>query len=138
MVPWRWKWQPTPVFLPGESHRQRSLRQRSHGQRSPWGCKESDTAEVTKHSTAHTKFGGILCVVLNSLKTNFHFYAEFRKSSLLVIKNCGEHGYSLLTRDLTQDSCFSASQNPQHSYMCTYEGNTIFLNYSKMIGALFS
>ena len=24
-VPWRRKWQPTPVFLPGESHGQRSL-----------------------------------------------------------------------------------------------------------------
>ena len=24
-IPWRRKWQPTPVFLPGESHRQRSL-----------------------------------------------------------------------------------------------------------------
>ena len=23
-IPWRRKWQPTPVFLPGESHRQRS------------------------------------------------------------------------------------------------------------------
>jgi len=23
--PWRWEWQPTPVFLPGESHDQRSL-----------------------------------------------------------------------------------------------------------------
>ena len=23
--PWRRKWQPTPVFLPGESHRMRSL-----------------------------------------------------------------------------------------------------------------
>ena len=22
---WRWKWQPTPVLLPGESHGQRSL-----------------------------------------------------------------------------------------------------------------
>ena len=37
---WRRAWQPTPVFLPGESH----------GQRSPagciaWGCKESDTTE---------------------------------------------------------------------------------------------
>ena len=33
-------WQPTPVFLPGESHGQRSLW--DYG---PWGCKESDTAE---------------------------------------------------------------------------------------------
>ena len=24
-IPWRRKWQSTPVFLPGESHRQRSL-----------------------------------------------------------------------------------------------------------------
>ena len=24
-IPWRRKWQPTPIFLPGESHRQRSL-----------------------------------------------------------------------------------------------------------------
>ena len=33
---------PTPVFLPGESHRQRSLVGYS-----PWGCKESDTTEHT-------------------------------------------------------------------------------------------
>ena len=24
-IPWRWVWQPTPVFLPGESHGQRNL-----------------------------------------------------------------------------------------------------------------
>ena len=24
-IPWRRKWQPTPVFLPGKSHEQRSL-----------------------------------------------------------------------------------------------------------------
>ena len=40
--PWRRKWQPTPVFLPGESHGQRSL-----ADYSPWGHKESDTTEVT-------------------------------------------------------------------------------------------
>ena len=34
------KWQPTPVFLPGESHGQRSLVGCS-----PWGLKESDTTE---------------------------------------------------------------------------------------------
>ena len=34
------KWQPTPVFLPGESHGQRSLVVYS-----PWGCKESDMTE---------------------------------------------------------------------------------------------
>ena len=34
------KWQPTPVFLPGESHGQRSLVGYS-----PWGRKELDTTE---------------------------------------------------------------------------------------------
>ena len=33
-IPWRRKWQPTPVSLPGKSHRQRSLVDYS-----PWGCK---------------------------------------------------------------------------------------------------
>ena len=39
-IPWRRKWQLTPVFLPGESHGWRSLVGYS-----PWGCKESDTTE---------------------------------------------------------------------------------------------
>ena len=38
--PRRRKWQPTPVFLPGESHGQRS--QVGY---SPWGCKELDMTE---------------------------------------------------------------------------------------------
>ena len=41
MVGWRRTWQPTPEFLPGESHGQRSL-----GSHSPRGCKELDK---TKH-----------------------------------------------------------------------------------------
>ena len=30
-IPWRRKWQPTPVFLPGKSHRQKSLAGTVHG-----------------------------------------------------------------------------------------------------------
>ena len=40
-IPWRRAWQPTPVFLPGESYGQRSLVGCS-----PWGRKESDTTEA--------------------------------------------------------------------------------------------
>ena len=50
---WRRAWQPTPVFLPGESFGQRSLVSYS-----PWGCKESDTPEATYH--AHTPEGSTL------------------------------------------------------------------------------
>ena len=39
-IPGRREWQPTPVFLPGEFHGQRSLVDFG-----PWGHKESDTTE---------------------------------------------------------------------------------------------
>ena len=39
-IPWRRKWQPTPAFLPGESHGQRSLA--GYG---PLGPKELDMTE---------------------------------------------------------------------------------------------
>ena len=45
-IPWRRESQPTPVFLPGESHGQRSLVGYS-----PWGHKELDT---TEHKHAQT------------------------------------------------------------------------------------
>ena len=41
-IPWRRAWRPTPVFLPGESHGQRSL-----ARYGPWGSKELDMTEVT-------------------------------------------------------------------------------------------
>ena len=44
-IPWRSTWQPTPVFLPGESPGQRSL-----AGYSPWGCRESDMTEATEHA----------------------------------------------------------------------------------------
>ena len=43
-MPWRRKWQPTPVFLPGKCHGQRSL-----ADYSPRGRKELDTTERLSH-----------------------------------------------------------------------------------------
>ena len=45
-IPWKRKWQPTPIFLPGKSHGQRSLVGHS-----PWGHKESDTTEQLNNET---------------------------------------------------------------------------------------
>ena len=42
---WRRAWQPTPVFLPAESHGPRSL-----AGYSPQGCKESDMTEEAEHA----------------------------------------------------------------------------------------
>ena len=46
--PWRRGWQPTPVFLPGESHGQRSL-----AGCSPQRGKASDMTESTQHARMH-------------------------------------------------------------------------------------
>ena len=50
---WRRKWQPTPVFLPGESRGQRS-QVGCH----LWGRTESDTAEATWHACMHWNHRG--------------------------------------------------------------------------------
>ena len=69
-IPWRRAWQPTPVFLPGKSHRQRSL-----AGYSPWGCKESDMTEATEHTRmhmhAHTHTGVVGAEEDHSEKVNF-------------------------------------------------------------------
>ena len=43
-IPWRRKWQPTPVFLSGKSQGERSLV--GYG---PWGCKESEMTKQLIH-----------------------------------------------------------------------------------------
>ena len=50
-IPWRRAWQPI-VFLPGESHGQRSLVGYS-----PWGCRELDITEATWHAHGHSPVG---------------------------------------------------------------------------------
>ena len=45
---WKRAWQPTPVFLSGESHGQRCM-----ACYSPQGCKELDKTEVIQHTNKH-------------------------------------------------------------------------------------
>ena len=61
-IPWRRKWQPTPVFLPGESHGQRSLEGYSS-----WGHKELD---VTEHLTLSLLLCGMHCCSIADLAKN--------------------------------------------------------------------
>ena len=69
----RRKWQPTPVFLPGESHGQRSLVGCS-----PWGYKESDTIEWL-HFTSLSK---ITCQNFNGLSESMGLEVEYRPFGL--------------------------------------------------------
>ena len=79
-IPWRRKWQSTPVFWPEKSHRQRSL-----AGYNPKGCKESDTTEHT-HTHIHT-----------------YIYTHFNKTALykeeqqedFFVRGGGDHTSSL-------------------------------------------
>ena len=53
MNPWRRKWQPIPVFLPGESYGQRNLVGYS-----PQHHEGLDTTEVTSHT--HMEDGSVM------------------------------------------------------------------------------
>ena len=46
-IPWRKEWQATPVFLPGQSHGQRSLVGYSPGVRKEWDMTEQRTRSLT-------------------------------------------------------------------------------------------
>ena len=75
-IPWWREWLPTPVFLPGEFHRQRSLEGYS-----PWGSKESDTTATNTLTFKHS----ILLVCLDTYCPLFHMGRRFIYSNWLWI-----------------------------------------------------
>ena len=111
MIPWSRKWQPTPVFLAGKSHGQRSLVGYS-----PQGRKESDMTEHTHtHTHTHTQ------VILSSLhlphRIDFQlaplfsvvpFFARKRHSCTIhhfcqiIFPNPREQHYLLFSLSLTE------------------------------------
>ena len=70
-IPQKRKWQPTPVFVAGKSHRQKSL-----DGCSSQGHKESDT---TEHTAAHCAFDGMFCCDI------FAFYSVYSFTGLCWI-----------------------------------------------------
>ena len=75
-IPWRRKWQPTPVFLP---------RQESHGLRnlvgySPWGRKQSDTTErIHFHFLSRTTTKYVCFLILRTCNyVTLHSKGELR------------------------------------------------------------
>ena len=78
-IPCRRAWQPTPVFLPGESHEQRSL-----AGYSPQGSTGLDMTEVTQHAPMHKQvhenfcffFGFYFCLSLFIPLKNLQVYSH--------------------------------------------------------------
>ena len=92
-IPWRRKWQPTPVFLPGESHRQRSLAgyiHTVHGvaknwtQLSDWSTHDLETLEFS-HVIPSVYFALVKCAFPQCLEYAELFYVS---ESLLCCSLC--------------------------------------------------
>ena len=109
-MPWRRKWQSTPVFLPGKSHGQRSL-----AVYSPRGRKESDTTEwlsthvsinISGEERERILFFFLIadcCELLNLKVQLLYFHASFTGSTRGLKKKM-------------KTKCKSTSQCMSHSY----------------------
>ena len=74
----RRKWQPTPVFLPGESHGRGSLVCCRL-----WGRTESDMTEATQHSNVIIEYNNCVCeFVLSPVRLFAALWTVFRQASL--------------------------------------------------------
>ena len=83
-IPWRKAWQPTPLFLPGESRRQRSLTGYS-----PRGRKEMDTTE----SLLKDIEGWGFWLTLSELETSPLYKEDFNRFAGLI---CYRHKCCIL------------------------------------------
>ena len=87
MIPWRRKWQPTPVLLPGKSRGLRS----SVGY-SPWSRKGLDTTEGLHHSTTSSHFrngsNSNSIVSHSGSKNKMEEFPISYKKAILLFLNC--------------------------------------------------
>ena len=70
-IHWKRKWQPTPVFLPGEFYGHRSW-----AGYSSWGCKELDTTEWLIFTIFIYKYGMHLDIYIKALLSHI-WYLNF-------------------------------------------------------------
>ena len=74
---WRRKWQPTPVFLPGESQGQRSLMDCRL-----WGCTELDMTEATSQQQQQAIL--VICPDSPFLKKSFQVVSAPQVECLIL------------------------------------------------------
>ena len=88
-IPWRRAWQPTPVFLPGESHGQRSL-----AGYSPWGHRVGHNWSDHMHTCIHVYiYTCEFACRLHSPIKRLLFLSANRKAKQLTSKGGGKISY---------------------------------------------
>ena len=110
---WRRKWQPTPVFVPGESHGRRSVVGYN-----PWGHKESDTTEATEHGRVSNCFP-VWAVMNRAAKSSMCRFLWRHKNSfgkIPRIKIAGLHSKSTFSFVRNCQAVFQSSCAILHSH----------------------
>ena len=87
-IPWRRRWQPMPVFLPGNSHEQRSL-----AGYCPWGCKNQTELSntTTTNSSIEYKALRVCCSLIGAqplplAHVVFYFHTSAVQPGYRIIK----------------------------------------------------
>ena len=107
-IPWRRTWQPTPVFLPRKSQRQRSL-----AGYSPWGHKESDTTGWLHFHFHPLQYSGLensMDCIFTGVANSWTWLSDFhsiRNTSVMSITECSI--YFIFCRGQKSNNIFKAS-----------------------------
>ena len=102
---WKRKWQPTPVFLPGESHGKRSL-----AGCSPRDCNELD---MTKRLMLSLSLSGWLLMLWPGEDFEFSVWSWHKQRSRVHITGLLQGGCALLLLCLLTSLIFNLGQNCQ-------------------------
>ena len=99
-IPWRRKWQPTPVFLPGKSHGQRSLEACS-----PWDRKRVRHNLATKQQQNSELMGQLvegnaICAIVQ---------AKISETEAIVTEMCPSLDHTPLSSSSSSNSTFNTS-----------------------------
>ena len=100
---WRRKWQPTPVFSPGKSHRQRSL-----AAYSPWGCKRARHDKKNKLDSEECKRVKQLC---------YPYTCDFQLCCLITVLDNASDSILQVTLRNEQTSLLWYIKSPAPSYI---------------------
>ena len=118
-IPWKRKWQPTPVFLPGESHGWRSL-----AGYSPGGCTESDTSErlhfhflllyiewINNRVLLYSRGNGIQYPIINIMEKNIKIIDAYNRITLLYSRDWHNIVNQLYFNKMKKESIVKVSES---------------------------
>ena len=123
-IPWRRKWQPTPVFQPGKFRGQRNLPGYS-----PWGCKELNKTEHRCTSVCDCLKNAHFSLTMSNLKRKFRrqVHLQWHKQIKVLRNKLNKGGRDLYIKNyktLAKNSFKDV--NKWKDTICTWHGKQYF------------